>query len=254
MINKMIATALPFLPEWVVWQFSRTYIAGKRVEEAMSACRSLNADGVKTTIDILGEFIRRLADAEANRDEYLDLIETAQAMAIDGNYSLKPTMFGLLLDEAACYRHVRAIVAKAAKAGNFIRIDMEDSACVDLEIDLFRRLHTEFPGHVGLVLQAYLHRTMDDLTAMLDLHTPANPLNYRLCKGIYAEPASIAYQRHDEINAHYLEDLEFMLKKRHLSGHRHPRPSACGRGFGTARALPGAQRPLRISNALWRHP
>ncbi|HSO18280.1 MAG TPA: proline dehydrogenase family protein [Desulfosarcina sp.] len=212
MINRLIATSLPLLPKRFVWLFSKAYIAGETVDDAMAACRTLNRDGIKTTIDILGEFIRRLDEAADNRDEYLDLIDTAQRSGIDGNYSIKPTMFGLLIDADACYRHIRKIVAKAAGYGNFIRIDMEDSSCVDLEIELFRRLKAEFPGNVGLVLQAYLRRTRDDLAALMDLHTPSEPLNFRLCKGIYAEPASVAFQRHDEINAHFLEDLEFMLQ------------------------------------------
>jgi proline dehydrogenase len=212
MINRLIATTLPRLPKRLVWLFSRSYIAGETVEAAMHACRTLNGRGIKTTIDILGEFIQNLDEAEKNRDEYLALIDMSQRTAIDGNYSLKPTMFGLLIDAEACYGHIRAIVSKAAGYGNFIRIDMEDSSCVDLEMDLFRRLKAEFPASVGLVLQAYLRRTLDDLKGLLDLHTPAVPLNFRLCKGIYAEPAHIAFQRHDEINAHFLEDLEFMFQ------------------------------------------
>jgi proline dehydrogenase len=212
MINRLIASALPLFPERVVWLFSRSYIAGETVDEAMRACRALNDDGIKTTIDILGEFIRSLDEAEKNRDEYLSLIDVAQHSGIDGNYSVKPTMFGLLIDADACYRHIRKIVTKAAGYGNFIRIDMEDSNCVDPEIDLFRRLKAEFPESVGLVVQAYLRRTLDDLKGLMDLHTPSVPLNFRLCKGIYAEPRRIAFQHHDEINAHFLEDLDFMLQ------------------------------------------
>jgi proline dehydrogenase len=212
MINRLIANTLPLLPQRLVWLFSRSYIAGETVDEAMSACRALNDAGVKTTIDILGEFIQNLDEAKKNRNEYLSLIDTAQRLKIDGNYSLKPTMFGLLIDVEACYGHIRKIVARAARSGNFIRIDMEDSACVDLEIDLFRRLKAEFPENVGLVVQAYLRRTLDDLNSLMDLHTPAIPLNYRLCKGIYAEPSRIAYQRHDEVNAHFLKALDFMFQ------------------------------------------
>jgi proline dehydrogenase len=212
MINRLIANTLPLLPQRLVWLFSRSYIAGETVDEAMSACRALNDAGVKTTIDILGEFIQNLDEAKNNRNEYLSLIDTAQRLGIDGNYSVKPTMFGLLIDVEACYGHIRKIVARAARSGNFIRIDMEDSACVDLEIDLFRRLKAEFPENVGLVVQAYLRRTLDDLNSLMDLHTPAIPLNYRLCKGIYAEPSRIAYQRHDEVNAHFLKALDFMFQ------------------------------------------
>lgn len=212
MLNRLIATTLPLMPKRFVWLFSQAYIAGETVEDAMTVCRTLNENGIKTTVDILGEFIETLEEAEKNRNEYLALIDTAQERGIDGNYSVKPTMFGLLLDADACYGHIREIVAKAAGYGNFIRIDMEDSKCVDLEIELFRRLKTDFPENVGLVLQAYLRRTRNDLNGLMDLHTPARPLNFRLCKGIYAEPPDIAFQRHDEINAHYLEDLEFMLQ------------------------------------------
>ncbi len=212
MLNRLIATTLPLLPKRFVWLFSRAYIAGETVEAAMTACRALNAGGMKTTIDILGEFIQNLVEAQKNRDEYLALIDTAQQSGIDGNYSVKPTMFGLLIDSEACYGHVRAIVDKAAGYGNFIRIDMENSDCVDLELDLFRRLKAEFPENVGLVVQAYLRRTLGDLKDLMDLHTPSVPLNFRLCKGIYVEPARIAFQRHEEINAHFLADLEFMLQ------------------------------------------
>jgi proline dehydrogenase len=212
MINRLIASTLPLLPERLVWLFSRSYIAGETLDDAMHACRVLNADGIKTTIDILGEFIQSLHEAKKNRDEYLNLIDVAQRTGIDGNYSVKPTMFGLLIDAEACYGHIRDIVAKAAGYDNFIRIDMEDSACVDPEIRLFRRLKAEFPQRVGLVVQAYLRRTLDDLKALMDLHTPAVPMNFRLCKGIYAEPRRIAFQHHDEINAHFLEDLDFMFR------------------------------------------
>ncbi len=212
MINRLIANTLPLLPQRLAWLFSRSYIAGETVDEAISACQTLNEDGVKTTIDILGEFIQNLDEAKKNRDEYLDLIDIAQRSGIDGNYSLKPTMFGLLIDGEACYEHIRKIVASASRYGNFIRIDMEDSGCVDLEIDLFRRLKVEFPGNVGLVVQAYLRRTLADLNDLMDLHTPTIPLNYRLCKGIYQEPARIAYQRHDEVNAHFLKALDFMFQ------------------------------------------
>ncbi|BBO91045.1 proline dehydrogenase family protein [Desulfosarcina ovata] len=212
MFNRFIAATLPLMPQRVVWLFSRSYIAGDNLEAAMAACRALNALGAKTTIDILGEFIQDIQAAEKNRDEYLALIDTAQQSGIDGNYSVKPTMFGLLIDAEACYRHIHDIVAKAAGYGNFIRIDMEDSACVDREIDLFRRLHAEYPCHVGLAVQAYLRRSRADLDSLVDLHTPATPLNLRLCKGIYAEPWRVAFQRHDEINDHFLEDLEFMFQ------------------------------------------
>ncbi|KAB2871332.1 MAG: proline dehydrogenase [Bacteroidales bacterium] len=212
MFNKMIAAMLPYFPKKLIWIFSKRYIAGENVNDAIKASKELNKEGIKVTLDILGEFIKNLDEAEKNKVEYLELIDTIEKEKIDGNYSLKPTMFGLLLDKDVCYNHIREIVAKAASYGNFIRVDMEDSPCTDLEIELYRKLKAEFPKNVGLVVQAYLKRTLSDLENLMDIHSKEIPLNYRLCKGIYVEPAAIAFKKYEEINQHFLEDLEFMMK------------------------------------------
>ncbi len=213
MFNRMIAAMLPYFPKKLIWIFSKRYIAGETVADAIKASKELNTMGMKVTIDILGEFIKNLDEAEKNKVDYLELIDIIEKEGIDGNYSLKPTMFGLLLNKDVCYAHIREIVAKAASYGNFIRVDMEDSPCTDLEIELYRKLKAEFPKNVGLVVQAYLKRTLTDLENLMDLHTPETPLNYRLCKGIYVEPAAIAFKKYEEINHHFLVDLEFMFKK-----------------------------------------
>lgn len=210
----MIAAILPYFPKKFVWIFSRPYISGETMDDAMKVSKDLNSDGIMVTIDILGEFIKDLDEAKANRDEYLHLIEVMQKHEINGNYSLKPTSFGLLIDKEVSYNYIREIVARAASYNNFIRIDMEDSPCVDLEIELFRRLKAEFPKNVGLVVQAYLKRTLKDLQGMLDLNSEDIPLNYRLCKGIYVEPAEIAFKKYEEVNQHFLEDLEFLFSNR----------------------------------------
>ncbi|MDM8002755.1 MAG: proline dehydrogenase family protein [Bacteroidota bacterium] len=214
MFNKFIASILPYFPKKFIWIFSRAYISGVTMADAMRVSKELNAQGVRVTLDVLGEFIKSLDEAEANKQEYLELIEETQKQGINGNYSLKPTSFGLLIDKEVCYRLMREIVEKAASYNNFCRVDMEDSPCTDLEIELFRRLHAEFPKNVGLVIQAYLKRTYSDLENMLDMNTPEIPTNYRLCKGIYVEPAEIAYKKYEEINQHYLEDLEFMFRNK----------------------------------------
>lgn len=214
MFNKFIAAILPYFPKKVIWIFSRSYISGETMADAMRVSKDLNSKGMKVTLDVLGEFIKSLDEAEENKQEYLDLIEETQKNGIDGNYSLKPTSFGLLIDTEVCYRLMREIVVKAASFNNFCRIDMEDSPCTDLEIELYRRLHAEFPKNVGLVVQAYLRRTHGDLENMLDMNTPEIPTNYRLCKGIYVEPAAIAYKKYEEINHNYLLDLEFMFRNK----------------------------------------
>ena len=212
MFNKMIAGMLPFMPKNFVWIFSKRYIAGKKIQDAIRVSRELNKEGIKVTVDLLGEFITKLSEAEKNKIEYLDIIDTFTKEKIDGNFSLKPTMFGLLIDKEVCYKNIREIVQKAASYHNFVRIDMEDSQCVDLEIELFRKLKAEFPKNVGLVFQAYLKRTLNDIGNLLDVHSKEIPVNYRLCKGIYVESPDIAYKKYEEINQHFLEDLEFMFK------------------------------------------
>jgi proline dehydrogenase len=218
MFNKMIAATLPYMPQNFVWMFSKRYVAGKTLEEAIQTCKDLNSQGIKTTIDVLGEFIKNLDEAEANKKEYLHVIEVNQKNNIDGNYSLKPTMFGLLIDKDVCYQHIREIVAKATEYNNFVRVDMEDTQCTNLEIEIFRKLKKEFPKNVGLVVQAYLKRTLKDVTDLLDMNTQDIPLNFRLCKGIYTEPKELAFKQYDEINKHYLENLEFMLKNKIYPG------------------------------------
>jgi len=212
MVNKLIAKTLPYFPKKFVWVFSKKYIAGETIADAIMASQQLNKKGIKVTVDLLGEFITNMDQALDNKNEYLTIVENFEKEKVDGNYSLKPTSFGLLIDKDLCYQYIREIVAKATEYGNFVRVDMEDSKCVDLEIELFRKLKAEFPKNVGLVVQAYLKRTLPDLKNMMDMHSDETPLNYRLCKGIYVEPMEIAYKDYHKINDHYLEDLEYLLK------------------------------------------
>ncbi|MDQ1297016.1 MAG: proline dehydrogenase [Bacteroidota bacterium] len=214
MFNKFISSVLPYFPKKFIWIFSRAYISGETVDDAMRVSKDLNSKKIKVTFDVLGEFIKNPEEAETNKKEYLDLIDITYKNSIDGNFSVKPTSFGLLIDKDICHRHIREIVAKAASYNGFIRIDMEDSPCTDMEIELFRKLKVEFPANVGLVVQAYLKRTIDDIKGLADLNSEVAPLSFRLCKGIYVEPEEIAYKKYEEINLHYLEDLEYMMKNK----------------------------------------
>jgi len=212
MFNKMIAELLPHFPKRLIWSFSKKYIAGAELQDAIRVSKELNSENTMITVDVLGEFITDISQAYDTRDEYLEVIEEFERNKIDGNYSVKPTSFGLLLDEEIAYQNIRAVVAKAADYGNFVRIDMEDSPCTDLEIDLYRKLKKEFPTNVGLVVQAYMRRTLNDVKDLMDIHTSEAPTNYRLCKGIYIEPEEIAYKDFDEVNDRFLEDLEYMFQ------------------------------------------
>ncbi len=209
---------LPYMPKNLVWLFSKQYIAGQTLEEAVENCLNLNRKGILTTIDVLGEFITTLDEAQANKLEYLHVIETAEQAGVKGNYSLKPSFFGLLLDREQAYQHIREVVAKAAQYNNFVRIDMEDSPCTDDTLDIYKRIRDEFPANVGVVLQAYLKRTSDDINNLAKLSTPENPVNFRLCKGIYVEPSEIAYRDREEVRKRFLEDLHLMMQHKLYPG------------------------------------
>jgi proline dehydrogenase len=212
MINKLIAKLLPYLPKRLIWIFSKRYIAGENIEAALRVSGELNNAGIMVTVDLLGENITKLSEAESYKQQYISLIKRYTTEGINGNFSVKPSMFGLLLDPEVCYENLREIVKTADLCNSFIRIDMEDSSCTSNEIILFRRLKNEFPNRVGLVLQAYLHRTLKDLSDLMDLHLNGSPLNIRLCKGIYIENEDISYKDSQQIRDHYVEDLKFMFQ------------------------------------------
>lgn len=211
MLNKILANALPYMPKKLIWIFSKRYIAGETIEDGLNASRKLNSEGIEVTVDLLGEFITTIHQAEENRKKYIEIIERFTSEGIKGHFSLKPTMFGLLIDKEVCFANIEEVVKKAAEKKTFVRIDMEDSQCVDMELELYHSLQQKYPAHVGLVIQAYMRRTMNDLVNMDNIHLNGTPLNFRLCKGIYNESREIAYKGFDEIRQHYLQDLEYML-------------------------------------------
>ncbi|MCE1200221.1 MAG: proline dehydrogenase family protein [Marinilabiliales bacterium] len=212
MINRMIAGVLPYMPKKLIWIFSKKYIAGEYLQDALRESVKLNKEGSTVTIDILGEYIHQLSEAVQYKEQYIQAIEFLLEHKVKGNFSLKPSMFGLLLDKEACYENIREILRVVQRGGSFVRIDMEDSTCTDDEISLYLKLKDEFPGCVGLVVQAYLKRTLPDLRHMVKFHTEASPLNFRLCKGIYVESGEIAYKEKQEIRDRYLEDLAYLLR------------------------------------------
>ncbi len=158
------------------------------------------------TFDLLGEFIHELAEADRTAAEYGAILDRIRSERIDGNVSVKLTAFGLLLDEASTGDRVRGVVKRAADHGSFVRIDMEDSPCTDRTLALYRRLRQDGFSNCGVVLQAYLRRTLGDVEALRALAP-----NYRLCKGIYVEPEAIAYKDADEIRRNYLAALDAMF-------------------------------------------
>jgi len=205
-VDRIIAGSLPYIPKFIVERVSRPYIAGETIEDAMRVASGLNSHGFRATMDLLGEHVDRIEQAHHANKLYCELLDTIHLRKIDSTISLKLTQFGLKVNPDECYFLVDAIVRRAAGLNNFVRIDMEDSSCTSATLDIFHRLH-ENHSNVGIVIQAYLRRTADDVSMLVEKRA-----NVRLCKGVYVEPASIAFREMEAINKNYLSVLSRLLE------------------------------------------
>ena len=183
------------------------FIAGENIVQAIEAIREINSRGCTATFDHLNESVNSAAETEAEVHEYLDVLAQIDETRIQSNVSIKLTQFGLEIDPELAYRNARRIVEEAARRGNFVRIDMEGSNVTQATLDLFRRLRAEFGlNDVGIVVQSYLYRTLDDVRDLLKI-----PARIRLCKGAYDEPPSVAYPEKDDVDANYVRAMELLL-------------------------------------------
>jgi proline dehydrogenase len=204
--DRAIVRMLPAVPRPLVQKLSERYIAGPELRDARETVRRVNAEGKLATIDVLGEEITNEAEAAAIVRAYQDVFADIEQCGLDSNVSVKLTGLGLNLGYDLCRENLRAVVDDAASRGNFVRIDMEDSSTTESTLRLFRELRQEGIDNVGVVLQAMLRRTDDDIAALANLKP-----SVRLCKGIYVEPPVLAYQDFDEVRDAYVRALEALL-------------------------------------------
>jgi proline dehydrogenase len=207
LLDRVIARTLPAVPKSVVRRVANRYIAGETTDDALRVVAGLNSRGFRATLDILGEHIRTMDQAHRATEGYLNVLEEIAKRRVDSTISIKLTQLGLKLDRQACLDMARRLVRRASELNNFVRIDMEDSSCTTDTLATYRELRREF-SNVGVVVQAYLRRTMDDVCALEDLRP-----NYRLCKGVYVEPREISYHDMRVINRNYVALLERLLAK-----------------------------------------
>jgi len=184
------------------------FVAGETLDEAVPVLRRLNEQGLFTNTTLLGEDVRDRGTAERVVAAYEEVLRRIADESLRTNIALKLTHLGLALDEELAYTHVERLVGSAAAYGNFIRIDMEESRWVDATLRIYRRLRAAGLDNVGVVLQAYLYRSEDDLRSLL----PLRP-NVRIVKGAYREPPSLAYPRKDDVNAAYARLAEASLRE-----------------------------------------
>ena len=206
LLDRAIVRLLPAVPKPVVRFFSGRYIAGSTLDDAVHAVEKLNGEGMLATVDVLGEEITHEDEARTIAQAYRDVFEAIRQGGLDANVSVKLTALGLELSYDLCRENLVDVVRHAASDGNFVRIDMEDSSTTDETLRLYRELREAGHDNVGVVLQAYLRRTLDDVHSLADLKP-----NVRLCKGIYVEPPSLAYTDAEAVRASYVRSLDALL-------------------------------------------
>ncbi len=203
LFDSAIVRLLPAVPKPIVQRFSARYIAGATLADAIAVVRDLNAGGKMATVDVLGEEITREEETRAITQAYRDLFAAIDEASLDSNVSVKPTALGLGLSYELCRENLLDIL----RAGSFVRIDMEDSTTTDDTLRLYRELREDGHDNLGVVLQARLRRTLDDIAALADLRP-----SVRLCKGIYLEPAAIAFTDAEAIRVNFTRCLDALLE------------------------------------------
>ena len=204
-LHRIIVRSLPLVPRSVIRNVASRYVAGETIDDALATVRSLNAGGCMATLDVLGEDVTRLEETEETVLEYRRALSEIAARGVDSNISVKLTALGLKLDPDHCRREFARIVEAARAHGTFVRIDMEDSSVTEVTLQIFFEFAKKYE-RLGIVLQAYLRRTADDARRVA-----AAGGNVRVCKGIYVEPPSIAFQDREEIRASYMQLVESLL-------------------------------------------
>jgi proline dehydrogenase len=206
LFDQMVAHSLPLIPKPVVRRVAAPYIAGEKVEDLLRVSAAFNREGYLVAAAVLGEFVSRPEEAETAVQEYVELLDALKSHQVDAYIHVKPTHLGLLLDQALCVRNLKTILDVAARNGQFVRMDMEDSPCTDGTLAVYFKLHENY-DNVGIVVQSRLRRTIDDVRALAKVRA-----NVRVCKGIYIEPYSIAYTDPEIIRAGFTVLVDELMK------------------------------------------
>jgi proline dehydrogenase len=197
--SKLIAASIPFIPRPIVGYFAKPYIAGETLEDGVRVVKDLNARGIMATMDVLGESVNTREETLAMRAQCEAVLHAIKENDLDANLSIKPTQLGLSIDLDFFDENIRVLLDIARGYDNFVRLDMEDHPYTDDTLAMYRALRRDYGRHVGVVLQAYLRRTADDLRTLMD----EGETNIRLCKGIYVEPEAIAFKGRAEVQDNF---------------------------------------------------
>ncbi len=192
--------------------FAKRFIAGETLEDCLRAAAELEARGMLTMLNRLGEYVNDRREAEGIYENYIQMLDELAARKLAGTISIKPTQLGLLFDPALCRDLALHVVGHAASLNKFVEVDMEDSASVDATLDLFEALRRRHEN-TGLAMQSYLYRTEKDLQRLKPLHP-----KIRLVKGAYREPASVAFPKKKEVDENYCKLTRLLFSDGFLPG------------------------------------
>lgn len=208
----LLLSRLKWLRSWietsaVARRAASRFVAGDTLDDALTAARRINAEGIALTLDHLGENVTSLAEAETSRDVCLRTLDAIAQNHIDGNISIKLTQFGMDISAQACRENVGQLVNRAKQWNGFVRIDMESSAYTERTLQLVEDLHAQYAA-VGTVIQAYLRRSEKDVEMLC-----RRGIRVRLCKGAYLEPAEVAFQKKSEVDQSYVRLMKTLLSE-----------------------------------------
>lgn len=210
LLGRMVVSTMPLMPRFVIKWVSRRYVAGEKISEAIAVMKKLSNEGACFTVDVLGEEITNLDEAEFFIKEYHNLIDAIIAEDLDANLSIKPTAFGLLINREKGLQNIQELLVKAKESGIFVRLDMEDHRATDDTIEVCLAMHEKGLTNIGVVLQGRLFRTLEDIRNICNKLGP--DADFRICKGIYLEPKNIAHTQYRPIIDATNECLDLMLQ------------------------------------------
>ncbi|MFH0892867.1 MAG: proline dehydrogenase family protein [Bacteroidota bacterium] len=213
MISKMIVKMMPIVPKFIVRKVAMKYIAGADLIDAVNVTKKLEGEGNMTTIDVLGEFVEKRDRAIHEKEMSSQVVDAIKEHKLQTYLSVKPTSLGLGIDPEFGYNNILEILKKAADYGIFVRLDMENTPFTTLTLDLYRRFRAEGFTNVGFVVQSYLFRTEEDIKAL----APLKP-SIRLCKGIYRESPTLAFQGKEEVRSNFKKLLTLALDNGYYVG------------------------------------
>lgn len=194
---------------------ARRFVAAETVEKTIPVAMELKRAGLGTTLDLLGEYISDPELATEAKESYIELVRSINdhTYDVDRNISIKLSMLGQQIDPEFCLDNLHELLTVAKRTGTFVRLDMEGTDVTQSTIDIFEKVYPTYPDTVGIVLQAYLKRTREDVERMCELNA-----RVRICKGAYKEPAALAHQDMSVIRERFMEYMERLIARARYPG------------------------------------